>query len=264
MRVTNITVSYLREYQPEKFQKSVPAIEMSAVVDDGEDYAGVARTLMSEIVHLAYNTLGYETPAKILDKLMGGGTVDQGQASSVVTTTTVPEARSEPLNRSEPPAETPAPAKRKRRTKAEIAADKAAVEAAVIAENKSSAASAEVTKAEQGSNVSEIPGEEKPQIQTNPEDRVNPDDEIPGAEPEAKTTVADLEGPVSNGEDVGQINAADIKAYAASLCNDKTNNFVAQHYREILQSAFGQSRTEDIPVDQLGHLKELMDKAAAA
>lgn len=255
MRVTNVTISYLREYQPEKFQKATPFLEMSAVVDDGEDYSAVARTLMSEAVSLAYNTLGADVPAKIVDKLMLGKSVDQAVTSIKMgvdsTTRTEAEVPAELIETAAQPVEEDKPARRKRRTKAEMAADKAAEEAA----NRVDKACEDLARYA----ASEIPGEDPAPEETgrnisdNPEDRVNPEDsEIPGSD-----TVPAAADP----EDVGKINVADIRSYVAKQLSDKKNSFDMDAYKKVLSENFDVIRTDDVPVDKLGELKELIDIA---
>ena len=69
MNVHTVRVSFLREKQPKDFEKSTPAIEFSAEVQDGEDHAAVGRQLMRDAVGIAYNALGLEVPAPVAKKL---------------------------------------------------------------------------------------------------------------------------------------------------------------------------------------------------
>jgi hypothetical protein len=244
MRVTNVTISYLREYQPEKFQKATPFIELSAVVDDGECYSGVARALLSEAVCLAYSALGGDVPAKIVDKLMLGKTVDRDLVRVAVDLADTVEVPAEMIETTAQPVEEDKPARRKRRTKVEMAADKAREEAEAN---------------------SEIPGAEDTgrNISDNPEDRVNPEDnasEIPGSDP-APETAAPVETVVP--EDVGKINVADIRSYVAKQLSDKKNSFDMEAYKKVLSENYDVIRTDDVPVDKLEELKELIDIAVA-
>lgn len=65
MHVTGITVSFLREKQPAKFEKAQPSVEMSAVLDEGENHLSAARDLMLDAASVVYAGIGYAIPDKV-------------------------------------------------------------------------------------------------------------------------------------------------------------------------------------------------------
>ena len=72
MQVTNVRVSFLREKQPAQYEKSAPAVEFAAVLDEGESAELVARELMTSATAVVYNGLGYNVPPRVAQALANG------------------------------------------------------------------------------------------------------------------------------------------------------------------------------------------------
>ena len=170
MRVTNITVSFLREKQPAKFEKAQPMVELSGVLEEGEDHLTAARDLMLDAAAVVYAGIGYETPAKVADALLSlgvDGTLVSGiQAKAAVKVEKVEDTTSENVPGDEKPAAEP----KKRRGRppgSKNTAPKAGTKAADVAA-KAGAAS---TKAAEEA----VPGDDPtPNISSGGEDRVDP------------------------------------------------------------------------------------------
>jgi hypothetical protein len=248
MRVTNITVSYLRELQPAKYEKAVPAVEFSVSVDEGEDHKELSRNLMHDAIVLAHDALGVDVPNSISNKVAviensvvqtedpDVQTENVAQATGTVAQATGTAVKENPFAEkdSEVPSATAEKPKRTRRTKAEM-------EAARLAEM-------EQERAEAKADDNEIPGA-TPNISTG-EERINPEDsEIPDYETASQ--------PESN------LTSDSVKQHAIKLCNDKGNSFDTKKYIAILHDEFKVARTEDVPVNKLQHLMDLVDDAAS-
>lgn len=199
MQVTNLTVSFLREKQPAQFEKTRPAVEFVATLDDGEDHVAAARRLMIDAATLAYNGIGYDLPPRAAAALAGGEIPAGGTVVTEKVETAAPKA----------PAEAPAAPKKRgpgrpkgSKNTAPKAGSKAAKEAAAAA-----------TEA----NTSDIPGDDTPQNISTGEERVDPENPTSNVDsvdiPEPQTTDAPSAEPAPEGEFTAkdlhtQINAA--------------------------------------------------------
>lgn len=65
MQVTTITVTRRRSYQPEKYGGSAAEIEVSANIEDGEDWQEKAKGLLVSTRALVYGNLGLTLPASL-------------------------------------------------------------------------------------------------------------------------------------------------------------------------------------------------------
>jgi hypothetical protein len=193
MQVTNVRVSFLREKQPAQYEKAAPAVEFSAVLEEGENHGTAARALMISASEVVYNALGYDVPQRVR-KALQNGTVP---AELSVVTETAEAAEAAPEGAEEAPeteATKPKPRGRPRGSK-----NTAPKKETAAAKRKREAAEAEAAEKTDGvPGEDEIPGEEPtPNISTggervNPEDEVPGDDEVPGEEAETEFTPKDL------------------------------------------------------------------------
>lgn len=178
MQITNIRVSYLRERQPAQYEKQTPAIELAAVLDEGDDYSACARTLMLEAATIAYNAMGFDVPAKIPQKLANGEVPEGGEVivGGTLPTEEASEAAEKPAEKPKRKSGRPAGSKNTRPKAGTKAAKK------VEEEQKAAIAAAEAEKAKDD-DADSIPDDDDkgmPQVSTNPENRVDPDaDSIP-------------------------------------------------------------------------------------
>lgn len=100
MHVTNVRVSFFREKQPAQFEKSHPAVEFAAVLDDGENHEAIARDLMISATRVVYNGLGYDVPEKVAAALANGDV--PAELSVDTETTNAPEVEPEHKKRGRP------------------------------------------------------------------------------------------------------------------------------------------------------------------
>jgi hypothetical protein len=311
MKVTNIEISYLREFQPADYQKAIPAIKFSVVLEDGESHTKVARDLLTDAVTLAYDALGGTVPENIAERLAIGGII---HTPGVILNDGAPVDIKEPVVAVEipetpttvaPPADVPdtvtnaagetfvKPAKRKRRTKVEMAearAEEARVEQAIrdeqarVPSDEDYGPSGDADKAALYANGSEIPGSDpiteiaqtaeipgaSNGVASSAAAAQAGNSEIPGSDPTIPGSVPPVETPASPSTDVTsaaaaqvvELTAESIKAYATKLCMGKTK-FNVQDFKDILAQEFQTIRTQDVPVERLGELKDLMDARAA-
>lgn len=169
MHVTNVRVSFLREKQPAQYEKSAPSVEFSAVLEEGENHGTAARALMISASEVVYNALGYDVPTKVRKALMNG-TVPAELSVATETTETAEVAPEAAEEATKPKAKgRPKGSKNTRPKKGSKAAKEA--EAAALAAKENDGVPGD----------DEVPGEETPNISTG-EERVNPEDEVPGDE----------------------------------------------------------------------------------
>lgn len=100
MQVTNIRVSFMREKQPVQYEKAQPSVELSAVLEDHEtDYVAAARKLMLDAATVVYAGIGYDVPEKVATALLNGSSP---AGNAVMTETTVEENTEETASEDKP------------------------------------------------------------------------------------------------------------------------------------------------------------------
>jgi len=317
MQVTNVRVSFLRERQPAQYEKATPAVEFTATLEDGEDYAGRARQLMTEATTLAYNALGYEVPGSVQAALNAGNIpagldVDKGVATLEPLT-----AERATVDGSPPPAdESVAEEKPKNKggrpvgstSKKPRKGSKAwKAEQEEIEKAKREAAQADIDAAREREAVADegVPDldaePQKPQISTNPENRVDPDD-IPGDDdmeagppdgtlsirPTSKDEADDIpdDDPIVKGEVEIEdaIEAAERDAAEKATAEDKANDTVeltSQDLNGMIAAAikankvtlpdaksirrnFNVARVQDLTPEQVLQARDMLEKMIAA
>ena len=255
MRVTNIEVKFHRNKQPAKFEEAGPGVELSAALDEGEDHVAVAARLMTDVCRIAYAALGYDIPTEPAAKLAA-----LANTTAVVESINVPNAEAFKERAEALPEESK---RRKRRTKAEIAADKAAeapTAEAPPAEEPTAAASG-------GTPSDDIPDDGAGRaISDNPEDRKNPDDETPAGmsaanaqddipeDPstpaaDSSTTSSSASGdiPDDTPPDDAPLSDEDLQSEIAATISGK--KITPARVKEIM-AGYGAQRTSEIPQDK--------------
>lgn len=217
-QITTIRVVRKRSVQPEQFGNATAEVELVGNVLEGEDYKEVARQMLIDSRALVYDNLGMKLPASAV-----------ANAAEVDTPTETAKAET---------AKAPATKKRGRPTKAEQAAKKAAEEAA--------------TEAATADDTDGIPGDDDdaPQISTNPEDRKNPEDEIPGDETETEE------------EDGEEFSAQDLH----NFINDsiKAGKLTVPQAKQM-QKEMKVARVRDLDTpEKIAKAKNMIDKAIEA
>lgn len=217
MQVTNVSVSFMREKQPAKFEKSQPSVEFTAVLDDGECYLKAARTLMYNAATVVYAGIGFDVPEKVAAALRAGET--PVGATTVTNVTNIAAPAVEAPVEAEAVEEKPKTRGRPKGTKN-------------TQPKKNSAA--DTTKVPV--DTSEVPGDDVPNIRSNPEDRVDP--------------VAEEEAALSAGAvELGEIEytAKDLHDFVADAIANKKMN--ANQYRQLL-APFKVGRPRDLTPEQ--------------
>lgn len=180
MQVTSIRVSFLREKQPAQFEKAQPAVEFAAVLDEGEDHVSAARTLMTDATAIVYAGIGYKVPAKVAKALKTG----EAPAEVVVEVKTEEVAEETPeaeATEEAPKATEEAPKKARGRPKG---SKNTAVKKGSKADKAAQAESEAAAATDDGLPPAD---DDEPQIRTNPEDRVDPENTDDGLPPEDDT-----------------------------------------------------------------------------
>ncbi len=245
MQVTNVRVSFLREKQPAQYEKSAPAVEFSAVLEDGENHGTAARALMISASEVVYNALGYDVPPKVR-KALQTGTVP---AELSVATETVEAAEEAPETAEEAPETEAAKPKAKGRPKgSKNTRPKKGSKAAKEAE-----AAALAAKENDGvPGDDDVPGEETPNISTGDE-RVNPDDEVPGDD-----GVPGDETPAAEAEET-EFTPKDLHTLIMSHVNATPRTLSVANAKQVL-AHFKVARAQDLTNEQAVEGKVLVEK----
>ena len=239
MQVTNLTVSFLREKQPVQFEKSRPAVEFTAVLDDGEDHVAAARKLMTEAATIVYAGIGYDVPDRVAAALAGGEIPDGGTVVTEKVKTAAPEAPAASVKGPSAKQDAEKPKRGRGRPKgskntAPKADSKAAKEAAAAA-------------------TSDIPGNER----TDPE---NPISNVPSAEvPEPQTTGV----PSVEQAPTGEFTAKDLHTLINSSIKD--GKLSIQNAKKLM-AHFKVARAKDLTPEQVAEgrvmLTQMINEAA--
>lgn len=249
MQVTTVKVSFLREKQPAQYEKSQPAVEFAATLDDGEDYREAARSLMVDATSVVYAGLGYVTPQKVAEALQGWSTPSGGEVSVETTDASdeVPTGDDEPKKRRGRP-----PGSKNTRPKA---GTKAAEEAE------------EAQKAKAADPSDDIPDDDPPANSAHPnmEDRVNPDDDIPdedvpSADAQEQQTNGAAESADASNEEEETWTALDLHTFMTE--NIKTKKLTVVNARKVL-AHFKVARASDLNDEQALEGKEMLDAMMA-
>lgn len=219
MQVNTIRVSFLREKQPAQYEKAQPFVEFAAALDDDEDYLAAARQLMLDAATVVYAGIGYAVPDKVAAQLNSDSAteivVDGGEIEVNVE---------EELDKEKPK-------KRGRPKGSKNTQPKADSKAATKLNEKVAAAS------KTGRNISE-----------NPEDRVNPADDIPDDEPEKKDVQME-DAPVYTGDNFHKDLTDAVK----------DGEITGPHARQIL-APYKAARARDLTPEQAVGAKKALDQ----
>jgi len=249
MHVTNVRVSFLREKQPAQYEKAAPAVEFSAVLDEGDDHRLAARSLMIDATAIVYAGIGYAVPAKVAAALLDGETPDK-LAMEVETADTPPQAsltaEQAAADGSDVPEaeaiEAAAPKKRGRPKGSRNTRPKAGSKAA---EAIAAAAPALIKTADVPDD--DIPGDAA---------RVGPDDD---PKDHGVETVPQDEGDASM--EAIEFTAKDLHTMIIGLINDKKLSVPSA---KQLLAHFKVARAQDLTPDQVAEGKGMIEKMVAA
>ncbi len=243
MHVHTIKISFLREKQPVQYEKSQPAVEFVATVEDHEDdHATLARKLMQDAAGIVYAGLGLEVPARVA-AMLAAGEVPEGGAVEVTKEPEVEVPAVEAANDNVPAAE---PANDN------IPAEAADVPATAVEPEKKKRRGrpkgSKNTQPKAGTNGAaapadagpDIPGDDPaPNISADPENRVNPEDNTPDI---PETVVAEA-APVDSA-----VTALELKAYLTEL--NQGRKMAVATIKQVLAS-HGVARCEDLPAEKV-------------
>jgi hypothetical protein len=207
-QITTIRVVRKRSIQPEQYGNTGAEVELVGNVLEGEDYKTVARQMLVDSRALVYENLGMKLPASVV---AAAKELDTPQETATVETDADAEPAKEPAKKGRG---RPKGSKNTRPKAGTKAAEEAAKEAATDA-----------------TGDDEIPGgdEGKPQISTNPENRVDPDD-IPGEDDAAEAEATDF-------------TAEDLHAYIIAAI--KADKLTTQQAKKV-QQEMGVVRMRDL------------------
>lgn len=245
MQTTNVRVSFLREKQPAQYEKAAPAVEFSAVLEEGEDHEAAARALMISASTVVYNALGYDVPARVALALASGKV--PAELSVATETVDAPPAASEtagetPQTEAEPP---------KKRGRPRGSTNTAPKKETAKAKREREAKEAEANAAEDDG----VPGEETPNISTG-EERVDPNntDGIPG----------DEDGGDKREEHVptDEFTPKDLHRLIMSHVNATPRTLSVANAKQVLAN-FKVARAQDLTDDQAVEGKALVEKMVA-
>lgn len=243
MQVVTISVTRARKVQPEQYGSADASITVAANLEEGEAWQDAARTLLNDTRAIVYENLGLKLPTRATEA------VKTTEAASSETVS--PAAKGAATTK---PAETAAPKGEDTKRKPGRPSTKKGIapEAAV-----------------------DVPADPEPNIRANPEDRVNPDDDVPdvGAGTESKpaaaaNTAADdvpddatpMTGGTADVDPIGEYTTADLQNLLTNLVKNK--KVTAQRVREIVAS-YGVARTSDLPADKVLEVKTKIEAEAA-
>lgn len=269
MQVTNLKVGFSRLRRPADFEHQNPNVEFTATLDDGDDAALAARTLMIDAVTVSYNALGYDVPAKIAQALAEG----KAPAGGTVETETE-EATQEASEAAEPakkPRGRPAGSKNTRPKKNTKAAKEAeeAQKAAIAAE-------AEKATADDSDGIPDDDKPAMPQISTNPENRVDPDadsipddDDKPAAPAAEAEKAAEEDNGIPDDTEVASTGATETVDLTANDLNVmigsalKANKLSLPDARSITRH-FKVARVHDLSPEQVVQARDMLEKMMEA
>lgn len=242
MQVTNIRVSFLREKQPVQYEKSQPAVEFTATLDDGEDHAIIARQLMVDATSVVYAGLGYAVPDRVAKALLSGEV--PAEVAVEVKTEKVAEGASEPATE-----ESATAGKKRGRPKgSKNTAPKAGTKAAEKKDAEGLAATA-AAKDDDGL----PPEDEKPNISSG-EERVDPADD--GLPPEDDGVPGDEPTPASNEE----FTAKDLHDMLMAAIPDKISGPQAK----TVLARFKVARARDLTPEDVLKAREMVKQMIEA
>lgn len=250
MQVTNVRVSFLREKQPAQYEKAAPAVEFSAVLEDGENHGTAARALMISASEVVYNALGYDVPAKVR-KALANGTVPAELSVTTETAEAAPEAPGATEETPETEADKP-----KTRGRPKGSKNTAPKKETAAAKRKREAAEAEAAaKADDG-----VPGDDEatPNISTG-EDRVDPNDTdgVPGDDEDAGDQREERV------PDDAEFTPKDLHTLIMSHVNASPRTLSVANAKQVL-AHFKVARAQDLTDEQALEGKALVEKMVAA
>lgn len=248
MQVTNVRVSFFREKQPAQFEKSHPAVEFAAVLDDGESHEAIARELMISATRLVYNGLGYDVPERVAAALANGAV--PAELSVETDATEAPEAEAEPRKRGRPTGS------KNTRPKRETAKAKRLREEAEAAGMVTVAGVA--AKEDDG-----IPGDDdKPAISTG-DARVGPDDDPAdhGVSGEDDGVPGEDETPAEEADT--EFTPKDLHSLIMSHVNASPRTLSVANAKQVL-AHFKVARAQDLTDEQALEGKSLVEKMVKA
>lgn len=243
MQVTNLKVSFLREKQPVQYEKAQPAVEFTAILDDGEDHMLAAKKLMMEAATVVYAGIGYAVPEKVAAALTSGEIPVGGTVVTEKVETAAPEAPAA----SEAPAETTAAAKKRgpgRPKGSKNTGPKADSKAAKEKE----AAQVEANAA------SDIPGDTPQNISTG-EERVDP--ENPTSSAATAETPEPTTDPVEEQPRSGEFTAKDLHTQINASIKD--NKLSIQNAKKLM-AHFRVARAKDLTPEQVAEGRVMLDQ----
>lgn len=237
MQVTNVRVQFLREKQPAQYEKAAPAVEFAAVLEDGDDHLAVALNLMTDATTVVYAGIGYDVPPRVAQALAGGKV--PAELSVAAETKEVAEAAPETAEEAAEPKKTRGRPKGSKNTapKKETAA----------AKRKREAKEAEAAKDTDG-----VPGDDEPKdpIRTG-EERINPEDDVPGD---------DREEAVPTGDD--EFTPKDLHTMIIGLVQATPRRLSVANAKQVL-AHFKVARAQDLTDEQALKGKELVEEMLA-
>lgn len=245
MQVTNARVSFLREKQPAQYEKAAPAVEFTAILDQGDDHLAIARQLMTDAATIVYAGIGYALPDRVAQALASGKVPAELSVAtgSTEAAPTAPEAAGEA-----PETEAEKPKTRGRPRGSKNTAPKKGTAAAKKAEEAAAAA-----KDNDG-----IPGEDDPtpNISTG-KVRIGPEDDIPG---EDETPSDQREENTPNDAEFGP---KDLHTLIMLHVNATPRTLSVANAKQVL-AHFKVARAQDLTDEQAVEGKALVEKMVAA
>lgn len=88
MKVHTVRVSFTREKQPKDYEKSAPAIEFSAAIDDNENHLVAGMRLMADATKVVYAALAMDVPVEVAAKL---AVIQLPEGGTLIGATSVPK-----------------------------------------------------------------------------------------------------------------------------------------------------------------------------
>jgi hypothetical protein len=233
VQVTSISVTRSRKVQPEQYGSADAAITVVGNLAEGETWQDAARALLNDTRAIVYENLGLKLPAR---------------ASETVIATEKPGAVE--VTAAEKPATTV------------VEKSTATSEVPEAAGTKKRGPGRPVGSGKKQATVEPPTDTTEPNIRANPENRVNPADEIPddptpGTAPVAETPSAKQEAakPVAAALS-GDYSASDLQSFLSKMVRDK--KITAARVRELIASQ-GAARTSDLKPDQVLKVKGLIE-----
>lgn len=228
MRVSSISVTRERKVQPEQYGSAGASLTVVADMDEGDNWEEAARNLLEGTRGLVYENLGLKLPAKAKAAPKEETKVETTEDAGVPDEDDKKDAKADKKD-----AKTTTGKKRGRPPK-----------------NKKS----EEVKDDDG-----MPDDDEPQIRTNPENRVNPEDDDDGVPDDDSTVSPDsVEGIPDDDEEEPtgsetEYTAQDLQSFLTTMVKDK--KITAQRVREIVASK-GAARTTDLSPEQIIEVRD--------